>query len=580
MSISEKINTSKVAIYIRVSTHWQVDKDSLQVQKRELIAYAQMVLGIQDYYVFEDAGYSAKNTDRPDYQEMMERMRTGEFSHLLVWKIDRISRNLLDFARMYDELKQLGVAFVSKNEQFDTSSAIGEAMLKIILVFAELERKMTGERVTSVMLSRASAGQWNGGRIPYGYQYDKQTKEFSIDSLEAKVVRRIYELYEREQSLLYVTRYLNENGIFNRTGKQWTPTTICKILKNPFYIGHYKYNSTKQGDTGYKVRDKSEWVIYENHHSAIIDEILYNRIQFLLQRNRRGGVADGVTYIRKNTHIFAGIIRCGSCGSNMSATLDRVRADGWRPSIYGCSRRRSNNTECQNKYISDIALGPFVFNYIANIIRAKDSITKRTGVAGLERKLLRGNVFSDVESICTDGLRQIYELLLTGASGLEYRPAGVFNKTAESINERDALLSRKRKHEAAMNRLKSLYLYGNGELAEKDYIIERQRILSAIDEIDQKLNEMKIDEPDCGPLADDELIEKASYFIMVSKLLEDRYVDYEKYIRQIDPSIPRSFIRSIIEYIEVVDGKISTIMFKNGMKHSFVYECENAPKVE
>ena len=108
--------------------------------------------------MFEDAGYSAKNTDRPRYQQMMARLRTGEFSHLVVWKIDRISRNLLDFAAMYEELKRLGVVFVSKNEQFDTSTAIGEAMLKIILIFAELERKMTSERVTAVMLSRANNG--------------------------------------------------------------------------------------------------------------------------------------------------------------------------------------------------------------------------------------------------------------------------------------------------------------------------------------------------------------------------------------------------------------------------------------
>ena len=91
----ETLSKTKVAIYIRVSTHWQVDKDSLQVQRRELIAYAEMVLGITDYVVFEDPGYSAKNTDRPDYQRMMSRLRSGEFSHLLVWKIDRISRNLL-----------------------------------------------------------------------------------------------------------------------------------------------------------------------------------------------------------------------------------------------------------------------------------------------------------------------------------------------------------------------------------------------------------------------------------------------------------------------------------------------------
>lgn len=573
MSVIDKLEKLKVAIYIRVSTHWQVDKDSLQVQKRELIAYTQMVLGIQDFCVFEDPGYSAKNTDRPDYQNMMDRLRTGEFSHLLVWKIDRISRNLLDFANMYEELKKLGVTFVSKNEQFDTSSAIGEAMLKIILIFAELERKMTAERVTAVMLSRATNGQWNGGRIPYGYKYDKQAKEFEPDPQESKVVRRIYELYEREQSLIYVCRYLNEHGIHNRSGKEWTPTTISKILKNPFYIGHYRYNVTQQGGDGCKPRDESEWILVEEHHPPIIDEILFDRIQFLMKRNRRGGVAEGTSYVRKNIHIFAGLVRCGICGSNMSATMDRVRADGWRPSIYGCNKRRNNNAECQNKFISDIILGPFVFNYVANIIRAKDTVTKRTDLASLQRKLLRGDAFNQVESIGSDGLQQIYDLLLSGVSGLEYRPAGVFSKSEDSLNERDTLLARKRKYETAMNRLKSLYLYGDGDLAEKDYIIERQRILDSISEVDQKLNALKDEDLKDGPLADDEFIEKASYFIMVQKLLDDRYVDYEKYIRQIDPSIPRAFIKSIIESIVVTDGKVTSIQFRNGMTHTFTYKA-------
>ena len=119
----------RVAIYVRVSTLYQVDKDSLPMQKNDLIAYAKLMLGTDDYVIFEDAGYSGKNTDRPKFQEMMSQMRNGAFTHLLVWKIDRISRNLLDFAAMYSELKDLGVTFVSKSEQFDTSTAMGEAML-------------------------------------------------------------------------------------------------------------------------------------------------------------------------------------------------------------------------------------------------------------------------------------------------------------------------------------------------------------------------------------------------------------------------------------------------------------------
>ena len=210
----------RVAIYTRVSTMHQIDKDSLPMQRQDLINYARLILNTEDYVVYEDAGYSGKNTDRPKFQEMMQQVRLGMFTHILVWKIDRISRNLLDFATMYSELKQLGVVFVSKNEQFDTSSAMGEAMLKIILIFAELERNMTSERVTAAMLSRAANGQWNGGRVPLGYDYDPETKTFTVNESEAAVVKIIHDKYEQERSLVSLARYLNGHGYRTRTGLQ------------------------------------------------------------------------------------------------------------------------------------------------------------------------------------------------------------------------------------------------------------------------------------------------------------------------------------------------------------------------
>lgn len=302
-SISDKLNAKKAAIYIRVSTRYQIDKDSLIVQRRELSLYAEMVLGISDYVIFEDPGYSAKNTDRPDYQRMMDRLRTGEFTHLLVWKIDRISRNLLDFASMYSELKDLGVAFVSKNEQFDTSNAVGEAMLKIILVFAELERQMTSERVSAVMLSRANSGKWNGGRVPYGYDYDKQEKTFSLNAQENKIVNLIYDKYEQYQSIIYICRYLNDKGIRTRADREWTTTVVHKILSNVFYTGDYIYNVRNSNKKG-KKRDEAEWVRIENHHVPSISRERFDRIQFILKRNKRGGVPEGETYVRKKYIYF------------------------------------------------------------------------------------------------------------------------------------------------------------------------------------------------------------------------------------------------------------------------------------
>ena len=369
--------------------------------------------------------------------------------------------------------------------------------------------------------------------------------------------------------VLYVSRYLNDHGFRTRSGKEWTTTAVYKILTNVFYTGDYLYNVHK-GGKGTDKRSDAEWVRIEAHHVASVSYERFDRIQFILKRNKRGGVPEGETYIKKNIHVFGGLISCGKCGSNMSATLDRRRADGWRPSIYGCSKRRHNDTKCRNKYISDIILGPFVFNYIANIIRSKEAVNAKTGLDALEKKLLRGSVFYDVESIGAEGLGQLLDLMQAGSTGIEYRPPRVLEKSAASISEREVLQTRKRKHEIALNRLKTLYLYGDSEMAEKDFIIEQKRIMDQINEIDEALHSMK-DEDD-GPLTDDEFIEKASYFIMVQKLLDDRTVDYEKYIRRIDPMVPRAFLRSVISKITVEDGRVASIEFKNGMIHTFSYK--------
>ncbi len=572
-ALTEKLSSLKVAIYIRVSTQYQIDKDSLQVQKRELVAYAQIVLGINEYVIFEDPGYSAKNTDRPDYQRMILRLRTGEFSHLLVWKIDRISRNLLDFSSMYKELKDLGITFVSKNEQFDTSNAIGEAMLKIILVFAELERNMTSERVTSVMLSRAENGQWNGGRVPYGYAWSKEEKAFSVIPAEAEVVTLIYSLYEQHQSILQVTRYLNNAGLKTKAGKPWSTPCVHKILTNPFYKGCYLYNVHSDGRATEK-RSEDEWITVEEHHEPIVSDILFDRIQFVLKRNKRGGVPEGKTYIRKNVHIFAGLVKCGICGCTMTATLDKRRADGWRPSVYGCSKRRNDSSSCDNKYCSDTLIGPFVFNYIANIIRAKETTTRRTSIETLERKLLRGKTFDMVEHIDSDTLQDLHQLLVGGHSGIEYKPQTVYNEDTTMIDELSVLQERRRKCETALHRLSALYLYGEEGMSEKDYIISKKKMTDDLRRIDERLAELHSTGVETSDTASDEFLNKASYFVMVENLLNERYVDYEKYIRNIEPSIARNFITSVVNSITVENGRVKSITFKNGLMHSFIYKSK------
>lgn len=566
-----QIEQKRAAIYVRVSTQYQVDRASLPVQRSELVNYAKYALDIPDFVIFEDAGYSAKNTDRPDYQQMMARIRTGEFSHLLVWKIDRISRNLLDFAAMYSELKQLGVVFVSKNEQFDTSSAMGEAMLKIILVFAELERNMTAERVSAVFLSRANDGIWNGGKVPFGYAYDKQTKTFSILEDEAKTVRLIYALYESSKSLVTVSKALNERGIKTRNGSEWSPTTVHTMLSNPFYSGTYRYNYRNESDPHHHVpKKKEDWILVKNHHPAIVSPEHQAAVELILASKSYG---KNQTYQRKNIHAFAGLLTCGYCGSTMAATIDRARADGWRPSVYICSRRRMSN-DCQNKYVSDVTLGPFVLNFFANLIKASNSFGKSTSIETLEKKLLRGDALSIVDHIERPGLEELYNHLRSGFEEKPFDSLAVNAAEASSdVQERDLLLADKRRLERALKRLNAIYLYGDEEIPGKDFILDRKSITDSLQQIDDRLKELDAAAVFDVSLSDDEFMEKASQFILTQQLLDKRSVNYEKFIRKIDPRIVKDFLNETVSNFCIKDGLTTSVLFKNGIELRFCYKA-------
>lgn len=572
--LAAALDEKKAAIYKRVSTQYQVDRASLPVQESELINYCKYALDIDNYEIFEDAGYSAKNTDRPDYQRMMARIRTGEFTHLVVWKIDRISRNLLDFAAMYSELKDLGVTFVSKNEQFDTSNAMGEAMLKIILVFAELERNMTSERVTQVLMSRAKDGIWNGGRPPYAYSYDKPSNTFSVVEDEKKVVLFVYDTYEATESLLLTTKAVNEKGIVSRNGKPWSPTTIRNLLANPFYSGtlRYNYRDITRSKTVY-IKPEDEWVLVEDHHEAIVSKERQARVMSILESKRRGGGKLGLTYQRKNVHIFGGLLKCGCCGSSMVCTVDtRERKNGVKPSIYACSRRRRFN-DCQNKYITDLTIGPFIFNFIANMIKASNSFGKTTGMDTLQKKLLRGEALADVDHIGEAGLSELYNHFRSGFDGSPFEATKVAQiQAATDLSEREILLSERRRLDRALSRLKTLYLYSEEAMAEKDYVLEKKELTGRLEETDQRLAELDAQIAAATPMSDEEFMAKASYFILSQELQGKREVDYPKFITNADPQILKNFIKNVTTNFCIKNGRVTSILFKNGIELQFFYK--------
>ena len=565
-----QVRETKVAIYIRVSTIHQIDRDSIPMQKRDLAAYCQLILGTDNYEFFEDAGYSGKNMDRPAFQEMMHRVRREEFTHILVWKIDRISRNLLNFAEMYEELRSLRVTFISKNEQFDTSTAMGEAMLKIILVFAELERNMTSERVTATMVSRANNGQWNGGRIPFGYSYDSESQIFSIREDEAAVCLELKDLYIENQSLIHTARALNEKGYKTRAGVDWTPTSVWIIASSPFYAGIYRYNRYK-GTEHRTVNPEDEWVMIRNHHPAIFTEEEHNMICSILKRNARNLENHvGRKRISYSTHVFQGILYCGKCGNKMTSTSGRKNSAGYRTSVYGCPLYRKSKS-CDNAYVSDVIIGEFLINYILNMLSAKRTFSTIESPEALQSLLLRGSTFSEIASIEENGLHEFFNLLSRYGSDRSF----VFSvknprKKRATVNPEIASLKKeKEKLERAMQRLQDLYLYSDQSISEKDFIIRKSEITSHLKEINAKLGVMNSD-PDTI-LSDEDFIKQASHLLIQKELKDKKYIYYKDLASSVDPEILKTYMNTILDTVYVEDGKVTSITFKNGLTHRFIY---------
>ncbi len=234
------MDTRLNAIYARQS----VDRlDSISIESQ--IEFCQYELRGEAYKEYSDRGFSGKNTSRPQFQSMLEDIRSGLIKRVVCYRLDRISRSVLDFANMIDEFQRYHVEFVSCSEKFDTSTPMGRAMLNICIVFAQLERETIQQRVADAYHSRSLKGYYMGGRIPYGYHLEeysidgKRTSRYAVNESEADVIRLMYELYAKPQtSIGDIIRYLDEHGIENPNAddKHWNKSRVGRILKNPVYV--------------------------------------------------------------------------------------------------------------------------------------------------------------------------------------------------------------------------------------------------------------------------------------------------------------------------------------------------------
>lgn len=325
-----------VAIYARQSLD---KKDSLSIEGQ--VELCQKYAG-GEACVFQDRGFSGKNTKRPAFLDLMDRVRAGEIKKILVYRLDRFSRSIADFSQIWTELEKHGVEFQSVTEQFDTSSPMGRAMLNIVMTFAQLERETTAERVKDNYYHRFHLGAWPGGPAPFGFDLVKIRDQEGrlVSSLKANeksaVVQRIFEAYaEPRMSLRALARQLTEEGVHGPKRQQWDNVTLSRILHSPLYVqateevywfylaeglsivqppeafdGSHACNVIgRRNRSKGQYRGTGEQSLSLSNHEGFIAPKLWLSVQDKLKGNRQINRTQAGTYTW-----LTGLLKCGKCG--------------------------------------------------------------------------------------------------------------------------------------------------------------------------------------------------------------------------------------------------------------------------
>ena len=234
-------------LYVRVSTSNQADEgESLDEQVQKLKGYCSYK-GWKNCTVYREEGFSGKDLKRPAFQRMMSDIQRGKINTVIVKKIDRLSRSIIDFENIYKHFDQKGVDLISIQENFDTSTAIGRSVIRVVLVFAQLEREQTSERTIDVMAFRAKQGLFNGGYPRLGYDIDSEKKCLVPCKSEIPVVKEIYETYLKNGSLTETAAKINAKGHRMKSwttrsdrksgGHKFQKSNVSRMLEDPVHIG-------------------------------------------------------------------------------------------------------------------------------------------------------------------------------------------------------------------------------------------------------------------------------------------------------------------------------------------------------
>ncbi len=302
----------RCAIYTRVSTDQGLEQEfnSLDAQREAAEAYVKSQahegwVCLKDQY--NDGGYSGGSMDRPALTQLMADVRQQKLDVIVVYKVDRLTRSLADFAKLVELFDGHEVSFVSVTQSFNTTSSMGRLTLNVLLSFAQFEREVTGERIRDKIAASKKKGLWMGGVVPYGYKVE--SRKLLIDEAEASDVRLIFELYTKLKSIPALVRELEERNITSRVRKRASGAEFGGILFTTGPLSHMLGNRVYLGEINH--RDQS----YPGEHAAIISADLFNTVQ----ATRKFGASDRRDSNQKSGALLVGLLYDDK-GNRMSPT--------------------------------------------------------------------------------------------------------------------------------------------------------------------------------------------------------------------------------------------------------------------
>lgn len=362
-------STNKVAIYVRVSTTNQAEEGySIDEQIDSLEKYCE-AMGWDVYNKYIDAGFSGGSLKRPEMANLINDVKKGLFDTVLVYKLDRLSRNVRDTLYLIKDVFNINkIDFVSIQENIDTSSAMGTLFLTLLSAIAEFEREQIKERMQLGKLGRAKAGKsmmW--GRTSYGYDYQKETGSLIINPAQSLVVKYIFERYLAGRSITKLRDDLNEKYPKEIS---WNYRAVRGILSNPVYCGYNQYKGQ----------------LFPGEHEPIISEDVYKRTQEELKIRQR--IAAEKTNPRpfQAKYMLSGLAQCGYCHAPLKLIMGGIRKDGTRFIRYECYQRHprktagvtvyNNNQKCHSGAYDKDALEQYIIKEISKLQHDQSYIEK------------------------------------------------------------------------------------------------------------------------------------------------------------------------------------------------------------